>query len=252
MDENKAIEVEKTDDAEEKLLEKASQLVERAIGILEKDDDVQDVSDDPNGEAMEEVDPMAGEQIAKESEEAKEEKEEAEEKKEDEKESDAEEIVPEATEKTEPESDDELRKSYEATLAKMQERGLIEKPQAPAPKAEPKAEVKPDLTQDLKKTFDEKFDKLFKAFDVISKRVDAIAKQPTGRRGVTATSPLAKSEEAAPEQPIRKGQAVKALLKAQAEGDTEVTPILVGKVETGRPLTKSEFEKVKSLVQSRQ
>lgn len=177
-----------------------------------------DVNEDPEGEGIAEVDPMAEEAEKSEEAPAAEEHEGDEDKDEEDKE--------------------EAHEEKEEPVAKSEE----------APKAETKPEVNP--IEDLRKSTDERFDKIFKSLEGLSATVEKLAKTRVGRKGTTAVAPLQKSEEAdvKPAAPqLKRHEVVSRLIKAQADGKP-VTPVLVAKVEMGQQLTKSEYETVKALI----
>jgi prefoldin subunit 5 len=218
-------------EAEKDALYKAAiEVIDHAMKALDNDEeDLEKNEDDADGEGMEVVDTTGGAKEVEKSEESEDEKEESESDKDEDKD----------------DKDEEFERSETAKESKTEEKSEETNP-----------------VDALKKSFDERFESLTKTIEKLTKaneklaaRLEKIAKQPVGRKGHSGIAPLRKSEEDTdseteekPAEKLTKSAVINQLLKLQKNGNPEVTPVLVGKVESGRNLTKSDIETVRRLL----
>lgn len=148
-------------------------------------------------------------------------------------------------------SDDELVSTYKSLVAKMEERGLMEKGEKKDKMKKSETEevktapVAVDMTESLRKSVDERFESLAKAIKDVAETVKKIASTPVARKGVAGYQPLKKSEGSS--QPtLKKGEVLGKLLELRKDGDNRVDTGLINRIETGR-LFKGDEERIRSL-----
>jgi hypothetical protein len=145
-------------------------------------------------------------------------------------------------------SDETLKSEFEAIVAKMEARGLLNKKEKEEKKdGMKKSEASaPDFsaeTSSLRKSMDDRFESLAKTIKDVADAVKKIASTPVARKGVAGYQPLRKNEGA---PTLRKGEVVSKLIDLKKGGDIRVDTGLINRVETGR-LMKGDDDRLRNL-----
>jgi len=240
----------------DQLYKAAVDVINQALLELDEQENLTkgDVNEDPEGMKDEQIDPMSVPQPGQESMEGKplmekdlgslqmaEDKDEEEHEEKDE---------PKEDEEKDEESDEDVMKAYEKCMEKMKKRGLhkAEETKPTLAKTEVKAPAPKSELEDLRKSYDGKFEELTKSIEKLTAQIEKVANQPVGRKGVSGIQPLKKNDEGDADKKIpSRPEIINKLIELQKSGNPEVTPLLVGKVESGA-LDSRDIEKVRRLI----